>query len=358
MSAALAVQTLPKQQGAPDWIQLLPAGPQVQTVTGDSRGPFELIDPAAVIAASFARLDQIPVDENHALVTAAEDGRPSPARGWITAMEARSDGIWGKVDWTEVGRELVEGRAYRKLSPVVGLTAEKNGRITHISSVALTNTPALAEMAGLFMENRNMGLMEKLAKLTGMEAAAGEEAVLARIENLIEAGQSMGEDKTEAMSAQITEIAEALGVKGSDHQAILSAAKAVAAGDQIEVVVALRAQVTELATQLNTLTESTGRTAAEAYVDAEIKRGRVGVKPLRDHYIERFMKAPDEVKTELEALPILGGGGHIITQAKPDKNGKAALSAEHRQAARMLGHTEEAYAATLSAERAAQEEAL
>ncbi|MCD9150122.1 phage protease [Pseudophaeobacter sp. MA21411-1] len=30
----------------------------------------------------------------------APKGLPAPARGWITATQARNDGIWGRVEWT------------------------------------------------------------------------------------------------------------------------------------------------------------------------------------------------------------------------------------------------------------------
>ena len=44
---------------------------------------------------------------------------PAPARGWIVELQGRQDGIWGKVEWTATGRDLVAGKAYRGISPVI-----------------------------------------------------------------------------------------------------------------------------------------------------------------------------------------------------------------------------------------------
>lgn len=355
MTAALAAQTLPEADGAPEWIHLLPAGPSVQTIKGDSRGPYQLSDPQAVIAASFAAADRLPIDENHATDYAARTGIPSPARGWITAMEAREDGIWGRVEWTKHGRELVESREYRGISPVITHQTAAGGPITGILRASLTNNPGLVGLTTLHMENADMGLMDRLKELLGLGADADEDAVF----DAIKAMKGKKDDgDTAAMSAQLAEIGKALGVEDGDHTAILSAAQAAGASDKDGVIVALQADLTKVATQLNALTESTGRAKAEAFVDGEIEKGRVGVKPMRDHYIARFMADQEAVKAELSALPILGGGGQIIPSGKPPKDGETALSAEQRKIARMLGVREENYIATLTAERGQDEEAL
>ena len=78
--------------GAPAWVHLLPAG-EIETI--DRRGPYRIADAEKLIAAGFAATPRLPIDENHATDLAAPKGQPAPARGWITAMEAREDGIWG-----------------------------------------------------------------------------------------------------------------------------------------------------------------------------------------------------------------------------------------------------------------------
>ena len=127
----------------PEWVHLVPAG----TFHGvDGRGPYRLHDPDAVIKASLAG-GKLPIDENHATDLAAPSGGPSPARGWIVAMEPRPDGIWGRVDWTEAGAALWADRAYRGISPV--LVNDKSGNVVRVLRAALTNAPNLPQLTTL-----------------------------------------------------------------------------------------------------------------------------------------------------------------------------------------------------------------
>ncbi len=81
------------------------------------------------------------------------DATPSPtetkALGWILDVEARSDGLYGKVKWTSEGRALIEGGYYKFHSPY--WEAESIGvregqpvfRPTRLLSAGLTNQPNL-----------------------------------------------------------------------------------------------------------------------------------------------------------------------------------------------------------------------
>lgn len=98
--------------------------------------------PLEQLVSGFGR--KIPVDIGHATHDSPLFGG-SPldkaAVGWITALEARDTGLWGKVDWLERGRKLVEGREFARQSPTLEL--DEDGTITGLVSAALTNTPAL-----------------------------------------------------------------------------------------------------------------------------------------------------------------------------------------------------------------------
>jgi hypothetical protein len=92
----------------PEWLHLIPKG----TFTGDDgRGPYHLKSPAAVIAASMTA-GRLPLDVNHSTDVAAPQGQPSPAQGWIVELQMRDDGIWGRVEWNDSGRQLMTERAY------------------------------------------------------------------------------------------------------------------------------------------------------------------------------------------------------------------------------------------------------
>lgn len=293
-----------------------------------------------MIAASFAESDRLPIDENHATDLAAPLGHPAPARGWIVEMQAREDGIWGRVEWTEAGRVMVADRAYRALSPVV--IHDKGKTISRILRASLVNRPNLRGLAALNQET-TMTLMERLAELLGLDPAATEDQILAAVSTL---------NQAPALQSALTEIGTALGV-AADQTAILAAARARSV--TTDQVTALQSELTTVASELRTLKETGARAQAEAFVDGEIRKGRVGVKPLRDHYVAMHMADAARVEKEIGALPILGASGTLNSPPPAQQDGQIALNADQLAAARLIGIDPKAYAETLKAEGRTQE---
>lgn len=126
---------------APDWVHILPTG-HFKGV--DGRGPYQANDLNKIIAASrdAAGNRELLLDYNHATDLAAmPKGGAAPAAGWISDLQVREDGIWGKVDWTPAARQQVANREYRYISPV--FRHEKDGVITSILRASLVNQPNL-----------------------------------------------------------------------------------------------------------------------------------------------------------------------------------------------------------------------
>lgn len=129
--------------GVPDWLHLIPAG---DITTKDGRGPYRIVDASRVIATSMG-LGKLPLDENHATDLAAPKGGSAPARGWIVELQRRSDGIWGRVEWTGPGRRIMEDKEYNGVSPVIA--HDKAGNIAAILRASLTNSPNFAGLVSL-----------------------------------------------------------------------------------------------------------------------------------------------------------------------------------------------------------------
>lgn len=328
----------PAASGAPEWVHLLPtAKGAIQTV--DDRGPFKVTDAEALIALSFSTVDKLPIDENHATDLAAPQGLPAPARGWIVEMQARDNGIWGRVEWTRAGRVLVASHAYRAISPVV--THDEDKTLGRILRASLVNNPNFTGLVALNQE-RSMSFMAKLAELLGLDAAATEEQVIAAI-------KSKGGEKTEVeigLQAALTEIGTALGVSG-DTAAVIAAAKAAKTAQPAEIV-SLQSEVATLTTTINGFAKE----RSTAFVDAEIAAGRVGLKPVRDRYISMHMADPTGTDALIKALPIMGKSGTTVEPPVVLKDGEIALNAEQSNAARVLGVDPKKYAETLAAEAA------
>ncbi|PWE30005.1 hypothetical protein DDZ14_16145 [Maritimibacter sp. 55A14] len=327
---------------APEWVHLLPAG-AIQTA--DARGPYSVADAEALIAVSFTDTDRLVLDENHATDLAAPSGAPAPARGWIVEMQARPSGIWGRVEWNAAGRELVATKAYRGISPVI--LHDRSGRIVRILRASLVNKPNLRGLTALNQES-DMTLMERLAEILGLDKASTEAQIIAAVREM-----KGGKAHETAAQAQLPQIAAALGLEGDATPEVVLAAAQARTSDT-DVVAALQAELGTVTKALNDVTSAQANDRATAFVDGEIKRGRVGVKALRDHYIAMHMADSARVEKEIGALPLLAASGTTIQPPAP-KEGEVALNAEQAQVAKLLGQDPKDYAATLEAERANEE---
>lgn len=86
--------------------------------------------------------EQILVDADHASCRTGIE-RDTSACGWLEKFFVKPfKGLWAKLKLTNKGRDLVENRVYRFLSPVFRL--DENGEPIQLNSVAMTNCPALA----------------------------------------------------------------------------------------------------------------------------------------------------------------------------------------------------------------------
>lgn len=153
---------------APEWVQLIPAGPRVM----GRDGRWWVMDNPETVAARFDATKEPQIDVEHASQLKAPMGEPAPAVGWIKAFEVRDGAIWGRVEWTEEGTALVASRAYRYLSPVFSYNYE-TGEIERIICAGLTNTPNL-EMAALNAEEEthmDRAVLEALGLPTTATAA-------------------------------------------------------------------------------------------------------------------------------------------------------------------------------------------
>lgn len=336
---------LPATGEAPEWVHLTPAG----TFSGvDGRGPYTLEDAGDVIRISMAA-GKLPIDENHAVDKAAPEGRPSPARGWIIAMEARADGIWGKVEWTGSGAELMRDKAYRGISPVFTHT-KSGGRVVRILRAALTNDPNLT-LTTLHSRSEPMDFLAKLRQALGLPADAAEDAVLTSVSAHAVAATTLGKVAVAlglAADAKADDIVAGGTAKAADAGKLAAlAAHCRAAGFELEKLtpkeletqlmarggdVELRQTVISLQSQLTTLQTETAKEKAVAFVDAAIAAGKP-IKPMRDHYVTRHQKNAAEVETEVNALVSIHSG----TVRPPKSIEPDALDADEQAVVEAMG---------------------
>jgi phage I-like protein len=162
---------------APEWIELIPKGPNL---VGHDGRKFTLSDPAKVVAAYEARGLKLPIDINHAQFLKAPKGEEAPASGWIEALEARDGAIYGRVEWTPDGAAALAAKKYRYISPAFQHTAA--GDVVGLLGAGLVNAPNFT-MPALNAAILEAPMKNILAKL-GLPETATENDALARIGEL------------------------------------------------------------------------------------------------------------------------------------------------------------------------------
>lgn len=284
----------------PEWLHLLPVA-EARTV--DGRGPYRIKDAAALMSASLPDGGKLVLCENHATDLEAPKGRPAPARGWIVALQSREDGIWGRVEWTGTGRQMIEDRQYRGVSPVIRHTAD--GIVTGILRATLTNTPNLTGLVSMHHQTENeMDLRQTLVELLKLASDADDAAILAALRTKIDGG---GDAATVALQSALKPIALAAGLaENADAAAVLAGVQQLVGGDG--TVTALQSEIVGLTGKITALETEGKRRDSTAVVDAAIGAGRMGLKPARDEYIALHMSDPAKAAKMIGAMPILAPG--------------------------------------------------
>ena len=200
MNKAQTTIALDQFQGEiPDWVELLPAGEEIQ---GKDGRIWRKSNPSRIISNfqhQYARANRIPIDIEHATEVMAPQGKTAPAAGWIEEMQVREDGsIWGRVNWNDVGKHYLTSQGYRFLSPMI--VFDKQGEVHEIISAGLTNNPNLL-LAALNRANEHLKnepsnqqtTMNQLLLATalGLNPDAAESVILGEIEKLKKNNQTL-----------------------------------------------------------------------------------------------------------------------------------------------------------------------
>lgn len=192
--------------------------------------PTDLAD----IAARYrAEPSELLVDFDH---FSADSAKPTKAAAWITAVEARGDGLWAQMRLSTSGRTALEGGDYRHFSPVLGFPARSYaaGEEAHPVALlggALTNQPTFKGM--LPLSNRtdssstepttHMDYKTLLITLLGLQMAASDtdiQAAADKAKGLLADGAKLPETQcrlAKLEGEQIERDLDAKGLKGAER---------------------------------------------------------------------------------------------------------------------------------------------
>lgn len=302
---------------APEWVELIPAGP---VVTGRD-GRQWLFDEQAqqmVLGLFTARNIELPIDWEHATQHLAPNGQAAPAAAWITELEIRSGGLWGRVNWTPRGGEQVTAKEYRYLSPVFDYEAD-GGRIVRLVSAGLTNVPNFL-LTALNQEDPefNVKLPAALLALLGLPETATEADALAATNQLKQAANT---EKTPSLERFVPR---------ADYETLLSRAA------NAEQALATRVK-TERDTSIN------------AEIDAALKLGKI--TPATADYHRACCQEDgglDRFKAFVAAAPSVAEPSGL--SAQPQAKTLTALNAEQQAMCKQLDLDPVEFAKTLQSE--------
>ena len=93
---------------------------------------------------------EILLDKDHASVREGNE-RDTQSLGWFSQFKASVKGLFAKLKLTKTGRDMIENKEYRRVSPVFQLNEENTP--VQLVSVAATNTPAIDIPENIILNN-------------------------------------------------------------------------------------------------------------------------------------------------------------------------------------------------------------
>lgn len=311
----------------PDWIELLPAGPDI--IGADGRA-WTLPDPQSLVTAFAQRNSALVVDWEHASEHRAPHGLDAPAAGWIDQIEVRDGGaVWGRVAWTDKAAAQIAAREYRYLSPV--FTYEKAGsRIVALVSAGLTNQPNLS-LTALNQQGTPMNddLLERLRYLLNLPTLATAEEILIELDKL----------RTQVAAAP-TDIAgnrpslSALLATALNRTEVQPLEKFVPRADYDATLI----RATNAEQKLAAIETAQRDAEIAGLVESALQAGKI-TPATKDYYLAmcRSTGGVEAFKAFVEkATPVVGGGNPPLNGKPPGTD--VAMNAEMQQVSAMFGN--------------------
>jgi phage I-like protein len=309
---------------APEWVKLLPAGP----VIGRDGRSWNNSLPLDVLG-SFADLARdLPIDIEHSTELKAPKGEPAPAVGWIRELDIRDGEIWGRAAWNSAGKQLVEEKSYRYLSPVI-VYEPASGNIAGVISVGLTNQPNL-KLPALNSEQGAMKSNQPTNKEEGML-----KAILAAL--------ALGENATqEEALAKIKELQGEVAT-AANRAASPSLEKFVPRADYDTAL----ARATNAEQAIGTIKKEQSETAINTAIEQALKDGKITPATVDYHKAQCRNENGLAMFTEFcRAAPAIGGASGLDgknpkdgNQAVKDPVEIALLAAEYKELRARAGTT-------------------
>lgn len=345
MKLLLATCTSTLPIGVPTVIKLMPLG---DIAASDGR-KWKLTDAEAVVAASAAEIDLV-IDYDHQTDFTQKNGQPAPAAGWITKLDARADGIYGQVEWTEKAKAHLEGKEFRYLSPT--FYHDKAGNVRRIVRAALTNNPAIHELPALAKaQDKGTQTMDEeqylaLCQALGLPEGTAVDKVLAAAKAL-KAGEAAAGATSETVKAVCSALDLGEDAKAEDITSAIAGLKDEGEVDKTKFVAL--AAYNDLAGKFDALSKQVTGDKAAAAVEKAMAAGKVA--PAQKDWAVAFAnKDLQGFEDFLKTQPVIVSPDSALKGEAPAK--ASALDAEQKALCSSMGISEEDFLKTLNEEAA------
>lgn len=298
----------------------------------DGRGPYTL--DATAVAAAFAQHGaDLPVDYEHQMLTASQKSGPVPAAGWITAVQAKEDGLWGRVQWTAQAAQLLKDRAYRYVSAVFDHMPD--GRVIRLKGAGLVHAPNLPLQAAA--SQQVTPATPTIPPHSNGATRMNLEQALAEVQRLSTA-LTAAETTVAAQSQQIATLTQT------------AAQSAQATPDPTKWVPAAQYQL--VCAQLTTAQQSQAQSAVDEAVTAAMSQGKVA-PALKDWATAYASQDLAGFKAFVSSSPVIVSAQGQITPptGAAVTTAAQALNDSDREVAKLLGLPIDAMAAQKAAAR-------
>lgn len=285
----------------PEWIQLTQRG---SIVARDGR-PF-VFNPERLVEEFRAGGLKLPIDFNHESEFTETLGA-RPARAWIVDLEARPEGLFGKVEWGADAISALKAKAYRYISPSIFLEADAvTARL--LKGAALVSSPALN--------------MPAIAAASPQQETSMSKAILAALG----LAETAPEADAVAAVARLKAGDPALFVPKVQHEATLTA---LAAAEK----------------KLKDADDAAHVARCSTLVDDAINGGKIA-PAAKEQYLALATSNYDGTKAAIDAMPVVLKAGTDPDKDKLDPGLTSdKLSEAEKLMAKSLGLSEQAYLA-------------
>jgi len=253
-------------------VQLIPQNADGHIVGIDGRN--WQMDAEAIIANAAASKTDFPIDYNHASLDARKTGAVAPAAGWVdhTTLEARPDGIYGRVQWNSEAVNHLNEREFRYISPVFTFSP-KTGKTLAYKGSGLTHYPNLGDLTPVANEQEDNPMdeiIEEIREALNLPTASNAAEIKTELDKLFGRVGKLAANSDANLIDQVGMIETRV------ESAETEAAEAVAANSQGNAADFVpRTEFDRVKAQLDSITTAAENERVETAVNAAIESGKI-----------------------------------------------------------------------------------